>query len=97
MSETRETYQATPTTTNQTSQPPEPKPEPKNQNWGGRRQGAGRKLESETGRRWPRNYTASDPEQQKIVEDAALAGYENLSEYVRDKLLDQLQPKPIST
>ena len=96
MSETRETYQAAPTTTNQSSQPPEPKPEPKPKygNWGGRRQGAGRKLESTTGRRLPRNFTASDQEYEKIVEAAALAGYENLSEYVRDKLLDQLQPKP---
>ena len=61
--------------------------EPQEPGRGGARKGAGRPPFSPTGRRKRRVFTASDPEWEKIVEKAALAGHPNVSEYIRSKTL----------
>lgn len=54
---------------------------------GGSRPGAGRKPKSPGGRRIARNFTANDPEWEKILENAKRAGFENVSEYIRARTL----------
>lgn len=71
-----------------TTQTPEQQTQPqKKKTHGGSRPGAGRKPKSPGGRRITRNFTANDPEWEKILENAQEAGYPNVSEYIRAKTL----------
>jgi hypothetical protein len=85
MSEAQETYTATPGAT--TTTPDTHPTEQKKPGRGGARQGAGRPPFSPTGRRKRRVFIASDAEWEKVVEKAALAGFPNVSEYIRSKIL----------
>jgi len=68
-------------------------PKPKNRNWGGKRPRSGRKPDPNTDRHSPISSTVTDSERLQIIEAAALAGYNNLSEYIRDKMLDRIKTR----